>query len=305
MKHICQSDEWAQFKKAYGNKAVKAGGVWFFLSPIPFTKKFAGYCPKGDLENINWQELYKAAKEENCVFVKVDPCNIYPLKPKTKLSLKKSKAIFSQETIILDISQSEEKILEKMEQKTRYNTRLAQKSGLQVVEASTKEDLQLFINIQQNTAKRQGFFVHPARYFEILWDSFYKEGIFKILIAKLEDTPVAAWGLFIYGDTIYYPYGGSYSNQYSKYKPSNLLVWETIKLGKAAGCNKFDMWGVTTNQQSSWWGFSKFKLGFGGEVVKFADTVDLVIGPLWYKIFLVVDRLRWFMLRLLHKKNGS
>ena len=38
LKHVVQSDEWAEVKNQYGNLAVKVGDVIYTKHKIPFTK---------------------------------------------------------------------------------------------------------------------------------------------------------------------------------------------------------------------------------------------------------------------------
>jgi lipid II:glycine glycyltransferase (peptidoglycan interpeptide bridge formation enzyme) len=50
-----------------------------------------------------------------------------------------------------------------------------------------------------------------------------------------------------------------------------------------------------------WYGFHKFKQGYGAELVEFLGSFDLVINQTLYKIFGLTDRLRWMGLKLLAK----
>jgi len=74
-----------------------------------------------------------------------------------------------------------------------------------------------------------------------------------------------------------------------------------IKFGKAQGCSHFDMWGSLgpePDKKSSWYGFHRFKEGYGGDLVEFLGTYDLVTNPSMYGMFRLVDNLRWKWLRL-------
>jgi len=82
---------------------------------------------------------------------------------------------------------------------------------------------------------------------------------------------------------------------------SSLLMWEAIKLGKKIGCGEFDMWGAKDNPKDPWYGFTKFKLGFGAEIVNFSPTLDLVINPFLYRVVILLDKIRWLLLNLLRK----
>src|SRR4030042_4914525 len=131
MTHICQSPQWAKFKEAYGNKAVKAGRVTFFLTKLHLLPRFVGYCPKADLTKADFSQSKEAAKKEGCIFVKFDPAlRGVQGKPFTHQAaqsksfkpfpgLRKATSIFAQETILLDLTPSAEILLKDMKPKTR------------------------------------------------------------------------------------------------------------------------------------------------------------------------------------------
>ena len=85
---------------------------------------------------------------------------------------------------------------------------------------------------------------------------------------------------------------------------SNLMMWEAIKLGKKHGCKMFDMWGSMgpePDQRDPWYGFHRFKQGYGGQLTEFVGTYDLVVNKLPYRIYTLADKLRWMGLKLLAK----
>ncbi len=299
--HVVQSPEWGEVKTKIGTPAVRAGGVQFTLHKVPFLPFNIGYCPKVDIEKIGWEQLKATAKEHKCIFVKIEPnesVKVSQCQGVKDRELREAKPIFATQTILLDLTKSEEELLANMKQKTRYNVRLARKKGVVVEERNDEEGLEIFLKLQKETAKRQGFFVHPDSYYRTVWEVLYPKGLAHLLIAKVENTPVVAWLLLKYQDTFYYPYGGS-STEYRKYMASNLMMWEAIKLGKKLGCNVFDMWGATDDEKDPWYGFTRFKLGYGGQLVSFPGAYDLVLNPLLYYPFILMDKLRWWFLNLL------
>lgn len=297
-KHICQSSEWAKFKESYGNKPVKIGEYTFFKTKVPFLPLYVGYCPKADLTKVAFDEAKRIARKEKCIFVKFDPINLAPLEPLCTLT--PSKSIFAQETILLDLKPPLQTLYANFKQKTRYNVGLAQRKGVVVREGKTTEDLETFLILQKKTAKRQGFYVHPDTYFRKMWEIFYPKGLVKMLIAEAGGKPAAAWIFFVYDNVFYYPYGAS-DYQFRDYMASDLMMWKAIELGKKLGCKQFDMWGATSNKNDPWWGFTRFKLGFGGELVKFADSKDLVINKPLYCLFELVNKFRWLLLKVMSK----
>ena len=315
--HICQSPEWGEVKTKIGTPAVRVGDVQFTLHKVPFLPFNIGYCPKVDVKKINWEELKAAGEKRRCIFIKVELNQ--PFNHLTIEQLRPSKAIFATQTILLDLTKPEEDLLAGMKQKTRYNVRLAQKKGVVVEERSDPEALEIFLKLQKETAKRQGFFVHPDSYYRTVWEVLRSKGMAHLLVASVKSpptnnqqfidsknrrsadnltTPLVAWMLLRYEDTLYYPYGGS-SVEYRKYMASNLMMWEAIKLGKRLGCKVFDMWGATDDESDPWYGFTRFKLGYGGKLVTFPGAYDLVLNPLLYRPFIMADHFRWWILNFL------
>ncbi len=306
--HICQSPEWGEAKTKIGTPAVRVGEVQFTLHNVPFLPFNVGYCPKVALEKIDWEKLEEAGKKHHCIFIKIEPLESVkvsrlrqgfggqaPCQGVKDRELRKSKPIFATQTILLDLTKSEEDLLASMKQKTRYNVRLAQKKGVVVEERGDPEALEIFLKLQKETAKRQGFFVHPDSYYRTVWGVLHPKGMAHLLVAKVENTPLVAWMLLKYQDTLYYPYGGS-STEYRKYMPSNLMMWEAIKLGKKLGCKVFDLWGATDDPKDPWYGFTRFKLGYGGQLITFPGAYDFVLKPFLYYPFIFADRLRWWLL---------
>ena len=81
---------------------------------------------------------------------------------------------------------------------------------------------------------------------------------------------------------------------------SNLLCWEAIKFGKKLGLTKFDMWGAlgpNPDKNDPWYGFHRFKEGYGGKLTEFVGSYDLVINPVLYQTYKVADKLRWAALK--------
>jgi len=300
--HIVQSQEWGEVKTLLGTKSVMMkGGVRFTLHKIPILNKNFGFCPKVNPEKIDWQEAGKIGKDNNCVCIRFDVPNSIKGKYTSTFSKhcqKSPKSTFAKKTVFLDITKSEEDILKNMHPKTRYNIKLAAKKGV-VVKEGDEKDLDIFLRLQRETADRQKFYIHKDSYYKTIYSQLLKAHLVHSLIACKDNTPLTAWLLFVYEKVIYYVYGGS-SNEHKDLMPSNLIAWETIKLGKRLGCNYFDMWGIADNpdnEKDPWYGFTKFKLGFGGEIIEFEDSWDLVINPVFYRLFNFLDIVRWFVLK--------
>lgn len=298
--HIVQSDEWGQFKRQTGTPVVKVGEIQFTKHKIPFTPFYVGYAPKVNFieQKFSWVELKRIAKSEGCAFIRFDVPNVLLdespdsyvqrlIKDLSSKCKKSPRRTFTKWNVILDISAPEEVLKSNMSQKTRYNSRLAAKKGVEVKVENTEKGLKIFQDLHEETAKRQGFFPHPREYYAKAFKLLFEKNMANILVSYYEGEPVASWMIFNYDGTLYYPFGGS-SNDNRNLMASNLMAWEAIKLGKKLNCKIFDMWGATADKNHSYWGFTKFKLGYGGELVEYIDSFDFVVN---YPIYIIFNTL--------------
>lgn len=314
--HIVQTPEWGEFKTKIGTPAIKVGDIQFTKHAIPFTKYFVGYAPKVNFETqkFSWKELKALARDEGCVVVRFDVPNVIKkgagdankkLMERLDTYCRKSpRNTFTKWNIFIDLDKPEEEIISQFEQKTRYNSRLAARRGVEVSLENNSKGLKIFLQLHMETAKRQGFFPHTEKYYMQAFEILNKYNKANILIATHNTRPLSAWMLFNHQNTIYYTYGGS-SHEHKDLMASNLIAYEAIKLGKKLNCRIFDMWGATNDRNDPYWGFTKFKLGYGGELVEHIDSYDFVINPVIYTLFNWGYGLFWKLMRLKAKAPAA
>jgi len=316
--HPLQSFEWGEFRKKTGVKVarralVKNGkivdGFTLTLHKVPKTPFCIGYFPKGKIPSKEiLEELYKVGLDENCIFIQLEP-NVekdsFKL-PKNKYSIISShRPLFTKYSFVLNLKQSEEEILENMHHKTRYNIKIAQKHGVKIIEDSSKKGFEEYLGLLLETQRRQKFYAHNASYHKQLWNELSNKiqnnalsyHLFHAVYGadKKEEKIIASWVLFVFKDKLYYPYGAS-SREYRQTMASNLIAWEAIRFGKKMNLSEFDMWGALSpdpNTNDPWYGFHKFKEGYGGELVEFAGSFDLIIRKNLYTSYKIMDKLRW------------
>jgi len=319
-RHPLQSWAWGEFRKETGvgvSRLVEEGEgkivntfqiTWH---KVPKTSFCIGYCPKSALPSVSvLEEIKKLAGKMRAIFVKFEPNEKTDKENLGKIAeledegdLRKGKALFTKYSLWLDLTPSEEKMLERMHPKTRYNIRLAQKKGVEIVEDGTEVGFEDYWKLMEETTKRQGFFAHSKGYHRKMWRSMSESGMGHLFKAVYQGKVLTTWILFILNDILYYPYGAS-SNENREVMASNLMMWEAIKFGKKNKCRLFDMWGSLgpePDTRDPWFGFHRFKLGYGSELVEFLGTYDLVVDPGLYKIYGVIDKVRWVALKALAK----
>ena len=140
-----------------------------------------------------------------------------------------------------------------------------------------------------------------------MWETLAPSGIAHLLTASFRpqnDTQksiiLVAWIVFLFNGVIYYPYGAS-STLYRNVMASNLMMWEAIKFGKKHGAKIFDMWGALgpdPDPKDPWYGFHKFKQGYGATHVEFVGSYDLVIKPFLYRIYNLIHKCREIFLKV-------
>ena len=308
-KHVLQTKQWADFKSSYGTPSVEAGGVFYTKTKIPFTSSYFAYAVRTNPLEINFVELKKSLEKNDCIGLRLDVPNIIKGSPEEKAAIEKlekycqksPRSEFAKANVLLDISKSEDELLANMQYKHRYNIKYSQRNGVVVKAGNSPEDLEIFYKIYKDTAERQKFFPRPKIYFDKLREVFVKNDMFYVITAFQQDKPLASWILFTYEDTLYYPHGGSLTENKSSHA-SCLLGWEAIKLGKQKGCTLFDMWGAAVDlgdEKDSYYGFTNFKLKFGGTHVVYIDTYDLVINQNVYTMFNTANFIRWKLLSVL------
>lgn len=322
IKHPLQSWAWGEFRKKTGVEVERVGffdngklvsALQIFFHKIPHFNGTAGYYPKGPMpDEEHMSAIIQLGKRHNALFVKMEPNVAQPVSSGNNVSgfdeikkflvaqgAKPGRPLFTKYTFQLDLTHSEEKLFEQLASKTRYNVNVAFKKGVEIFENSTPEGVERHLEILAETTTRQGFYAHGPDYFRTMWETLGKSGSMRIFEAVYQDTVLVSWIMFVCNGVLYYPYGASRA-VHRDVMASNLMMWEMIKFGKANGCKMFDMWGSLgpePNEKDPWFGFHRFKKGFGGELVEFIGTYDVVINSSMYPVFRLAEDLRWTFLR--------
>ncbi len=303
LNHPLQSEEWEKFRKETGVKTLRVDGELLTIHKIPNTPFNIGYIPKGSMPDKKLiDELKKAGKEQNCIFIQVEP----NIKLNSSFSINHSSLglcpsahpLFTKYTFVLDLSKTEEQLLAGMHSKTRYNIRVAQKHGVQIKEDNSDKAFEDYLKLTKETTQRQGFFAHSEKYHRLMWKNL-KGKIAHLFTAKYKGKILVAWIVFVHGDTLYYPYGSS-SGEHREVMASNLMMWEVIRWAKKLRLKEFDMWGAlgpNPDEHDPWYGFHRFKQGYGPQLTEFVGSYDLVINPILYELYKIADKIRWKLLK--------
>jgi len=297
--HPLQSWDWGEFRKKMGQKVERFGSFQVFFHQVPHLPYTIGYFPKGPMPTKEIIDtLKKIGKKHQAIFIKLEP-NIKKSQI-SNLNLIPGKPLFTRHTMIIDLTETEEKLMANFHPKTRYNIRLAQRKGVKVVEDNSEKTFKKYWQLMKETTKRQRFFAHNKTYHQKMWQTMQPAGIAHLLKATYHNEVLTTWILFVFNQILYYPYGAS-SRQHRNVMASNLMMWEAIRFGKKEGCQTFDLWGTpgpNPKPNDPWYGFHRFKMGYHPQITEFIGTYDLVLKPRLYQFYKLADILRWKLLRL-------
>jgi peptidoglycan pentaglycine glycine transferase (the first glycine) len=318
--HFLQTSQWAQVKSRFGwhplhqewkhpdGSPRAAALVLQRQVPIPGLAQRLRilYAPRGPL--LDWQDsslrrqvltdLEALARRQGAIFIKIDPALVLPNDPGSPYPsaqvltemqaqgwLPSPEQVQFRSTVLIDISSSDDELLARMKQKTRYNIRLAERRGVQV-RRGDKADFPLLYRMYAETAARDGFVIREQGYYTTVWSTFMDAGMAEPLLAVVEGEPVAALVLFHFAGAAWYFYGMSRPLHREK-MPNYLLQFEAMRTARSLGCRTYDLWGApdVMDESDPLWGVYRFKEGLGGSLVRTAGAWDLPIRPHLYRLY--------------------
>lgn len=313
--HILQTEGWGHFKSAFGWQAIqmiskyelgqRQCGAQILFRQLPFGFSLA-YIPKGPIGarwDLLWPEVDSVCKAKRAIFLKVEPDLWEGVSNSDLMGLESNGFQMSQHnvqpprTLVVDLSSTDDQILARMKQKTRYNIRLALRKGVVIHQT---RDINTFYKLMQVTSERDSFGVHSKNYYQGALEYFEPHGQCALLCAEFDGRPLAALMVFARGKRAWYFYGAS-SNEYRHLMPTYLLQWEAIRWAKDKGCDEYDLWGVPDEsaeilesqfleRSDDLWSVYRFKRGFGGKLRRSVNAFDRIYHPGMYQLYLWLTR---------------
>ncbi len=227
--------------------------------------------------DLPWQSLW--AKDESCYDLHGNWLGV-PEKSIQEIRLNYSTAhwrlrkantdILPSNTMFMDLRKDTDMLFESMKPKTRYNINLSKRKGVNVRSLGI-ESLEIWYDLYRQTAARNNFFLHDIHYFRIVLsaranDTSSPADVY-LLVAEVEDKPLAAMFLVISANRGTYLYGASASEN-RNYMATYALQWRAMEMAKERGCTEYDFFGTAPNPDPShpMYGLYRFKKGFGGEM---------------------------------------
>lgn len=317
--NFMQTPNWAEIKENWKkefiivrNKENKITGTMsILLRKVPIINRYIMYAPRGFICETNDKETLEKLTNKAKEIAKKYKAFIFILDPdvtnedqkfknimtdlgyKMKKNIKRSNDVIQPKYLYkLNIkNKNEEEVMKLFSQKTRYNIKLAIKKGVKIREGDIK-DINTFFKIMKETGKRDNFYVRKKTYYEKVYKEMSKEHA-KILIAEYKNTEIAAAMPIMYGNKVWYLYGGS-TNKYRNLMPNYLLQWEMIKLAINLKCETYDFGGISgyMNTNSKSYGVYRFKKGFNGEIFECINELYIIFNPIINFIWNILFKIR-------------
>lgn len=298
-----QSYEWGVFQEKRGFAVRRfesdSGYAHAFKYPLIGGRSYwyAPYHPI--LTDDGYAGFFRdlSGQKGKSVFIRYEPLESLP-------DAQKSEELTPSTTLILSLVGGKEALLSEMHSKTRYNSTLGAKKGVEIaaispVDTEYSNVCESVIRLFRTTGERHAFRVQTPEYFRMLLSSFPHEGSaphrpwIRLYYAKYRDTLLGAILVMYFGDTATYLYGGS-SPLHREVMAPHALQLAAIQDALQSGYRYYDFWGIAPHDdpRHPWAGITRFKKGFGGEVYTRPGTFDYVINRTEYAIYGALRKIR-------------
>lgn len=276
-----QSPEWEEFQRKLGRKTWRVGRTLLIQHLLPRGFHYL-YSPRPTL-SIEETPLFlsqtkEIAEKEHSLFLKIDPAEAIVLPP--EVVPRETRPSQPRSTVVVDLTRSEREILSSLHSKTRYNIRVAERAQVSI---STEGSFSEFWNLLQETAVRDGFSLHPKAHYEKLLETRTPQFSNELFFARLGIKAIAAVLINFYapsGQAVYLH--GASSRESRNVMAPHLLHWHVMQEAKRRGYGMYDLWGI---DERAWPGLTRFKKSFGGRVVDYPPSYEIVYRPFWYRVY--------------------
>lgn len=309
--HLLQSWRWGAFKEGFGWRVARfaapgEGGT--ALAQVLFRSKAGvtvGYVPRGpalpeggaDAMGKLWADIDDWARRRLALTIIVEPDGALPA-GSGRFALAPGPAPIQPARTVKTRLCDDDGLMAQMHAKTRYNVRMAlrRKVTCRIADHSD-ESVGLFYDLLQDTASRNAFAVHEARYYREFLRQFDRDAL--LMFAETEGRAVAGVIAAVFGEEAIYMYGASSTKDRAN-GAGFLIQYEAMRWARDRGALRYDMWGIPEDDPDStvgesgdrlasshggdWRGIYEFKTRFGGEIVRYPRPVERPYHPVLAKL---------------------
>jgi len=196
-------------------------------------------------------------------------------------------------TVMNDVTASEDDIVAAFGSSARRNWRNGLKKGLEVEHTTDPAAVEILLAHVHDVASRTGMTPHSDNYFRTVARVLVEHGAGGFIIVRHEGEPV--------GSLLYYRAGGQMMFAHSAsltsaraLNPTYTLAAEALLLAHRSGDQWFDFCGAAPEgapQSHPWFGFTDFKLRFGGQRVLRPGTWEIPVRRVRYRLYRLALRI--------------
>lgn len=317
-----QTWEWSKFQHDSLDKLAFTYGVYegdeiigLALSIVEETRfgKFL-YSPRGPVcykKNLEkcLNALVSTAKSDGYIFYRSDPeimnddtdsINIYG-----NLGFKSSANFVQvQRCWIMDLTgiTNEDQMFEYAKQNGMSSSiprhiRKAGKSGVSTRISTDLKDIDVLLELLHELADKKGIPQRPDSYYKDMFKFMAPEGHMKLIIAEYEGSPVSAILMGTFNGEVSTLHGSTKEGLSPNLYIAKKIYWDAIMYAVNNGYNRFNYWGVLSEQQMKdtshpSFGYSLFKRRMGGKEMLLMDTKDYIIKKIPYIMVYMTEKRR-------------
>lgn len=299
-----QSWEWGEWQRQNNREPIRflilnddktpILSAQFLIYQLPLGKTYL-YCPYGPVvsaeHRVSSAEIVKQLiqhlkqKYSSAVFIRLEPTYNISAQGGLASSWQPTLHILPGSTILLDIRKDEQTLQAAFHPKTRYNIKVAERHGVQVKHLENPEEIQEAAELFYNTLARRKLATQPIGYYKNLMgrQNASKDLTVHALGAFYNNNLIASSIFIDYNTTRTYLFGGS-AIEHKNVMAPYLLHWKAIQAAKDKNLTTYDFFGAE-GSVSDGSGFARFKQGFGGNVISYGGTVDIVLHAFLYRAY--------------------
>lgn len=299
-----QSWEWWEFQELAWKEITRYwiyledDLVWVFLTIKVKAKRWNYYLiPHWPLIKWNYfhvlssiiNDLRETAKQDGMDFIRINTVLRNTLKNRENFHnlnfINAPMHEHAEDTHLLDLSISEDKLLQNMKKSDRYYINRAIKEWVEIRMDNSMDHINTLISMHHKHATRENWKKKYTPFsvkfiknlYKVFWDDIYTiSASYQWEIESILMT-IKFWKTCVY-------YIAASNIRHPKFSPNYLCQWEAIKNAKKQGCTLYNFWGVSPDDNPkhpiAW--VTIFKRKFAWYDYSLLHAQDLVISPKYY-----------------------
>ena len=316
---VLQSFEWGEFRRHGGWIPLRllaedgSSAAQLLLRRLPGVGGSLAYAPHGPL--VSDPEDLPAVARAVAVHAKSCGARLLEIEPRVVRAhdleahgfRRSAGSVQPRCTLVVPVLESAEAQYTALPKGGRYGIRRALQAGIEVGTSTGEEgDVELFLDLLEDTAGRQRFGLRPRSYYRML----LRELPSALVLARREgeERPIAGALILTFEDEAYYLYGASAAQEGENLYASYLVQFEALSAARRAGATRYDLWGIPCDPHPKHplWGVYQFKRKFAGpdSEERYAGTYRKYLSPLHSHLARAGIRSYYTLQRLRGKSSG-